>query len=182
MQKTEKHKLQREFLMLIRDILHTPEFKQMKHYRSHVRSTLYRHSVKVAYLCFLHHKRWKMKIDIAEFVRGALLHDFFLYDLKNVGKGYLWHWFRHPHISLENALAKYPTITEVQRDMIGNHMFPVTPKPPRTKAGWLVCFYDKIAATSDRFGKGRRSFFYEKTRYNILQTFKKQNKKGGAVK
>lgn len=159
MEMAKKQKLKREFVLLIRDILRSPEFRQMKQYRSHIRSTLYDHSVKVAYLCFLHHKRWKMRIDIAEFVRGALLHDFFLYDLRNEGKGYLRHWFRHPQISLNNALSKYPTITEAQRDMIKNHMFPVTLKPPRTKAGWLVCFYDKIAATSDRFGKGRRSFF-----------------------
>ena len=153
MKRTEKQALQKEFFFLVRDILCSPEFVRMKQYRSHINSTLYHHSVKVAYLCFLHHKRWGTRIDPAELVRGALLHDFYLYDLHGDGAPHHLHWFKHPQISLDNALLRYPDITEAQRDMIKNHMFPLTPCPPKTKAGWLVCFYDKIAATCDRFGK-----------------------------
>ncbi len=152
--KRKKPQAKKEFIALVWDILRSPEFKQMKKYRSHRNSTLYDHSVKVAYLCFKHHKRWGMKMDIAEFVRGALLHDFYLYDLHGDGQAHNFHWFRHPRVSLENALSKYPTLTKAQRDMIKRHMFPLTPYPPRTKAGWLICFYDKVAAVTDRFGGG----------------------------
>ena len=149
----KKEKMIREFVLLVRDILHSPEFAKMKTYRSHINSTLYRHSVKVAYLCFRHHKRWRMRMDIRELVRGAILHDFYLYDLHGGGSPHRLHWFRHPGVSLQNALSRYPSLTKAQRDMIRNHMFPLTLRPPKTKAGWLVCFYDKVAAISDRFGK-----------------------------
>ena len=45
----------KEFILLVRDILHSEEFGKMKSYRHHIRATLYDHSVKVAYLCFKHY-------------------------------------------------------------------------------------------------------------------------------
>ena len=138
------------------DILHTAEFRQMKHYRHHKHSTLYEHSVKVAFLCYKHYKRHeKMRKSIAlrAFVRAALLHDYYLYDLHGGGERHRFHWFRHASTALENALLRYPTLSPVERDMIKHHMFPLTPIPPKTKAGWVICFYDKIAAIDDRFGK-----------------------------
>ena len=144
-------KLQREFVLLTREILRSPEFTEMKSYISHVNTTLYRHSVKVAYLCFTHHKRWHMKMDLKELIYGALLHDFYLYDLRDGSKTHKLHWFRHSEEALKNASRKYSPLTEIQKDMIKNHMFPLTPHPPKTKAGWLICFYDKLAAVSDCF-------------------------------
>lgn len=155
MERMKKYPAYKEFLSLVWDILRSDEFKQMKRYRSHINSTLYKHSVKVAYLCFRYHKCHRMKMDAAELVRGALLHDFYLYDLHGDGEPHRLHWFHHPRAALENALLRYPALTEVQRDMIKNHMFPLTPCPPHTKAGWLICFYDKLAAITDRFGQGR---------------------------
>ena len=156
MSKKEDLDLRKEFALLARDILHSAEFREMKKYRSHVNTTLYDHCVKVAYLCFKHHKRKNMKMDIAELVRGALLHDFYLYNLHDKTELHKLHWFRHPKSALQNALAKYPSLTKTEMDMIKNHMFPLTPCPPKTKAGWLICFYDKITAVSDRFGEKRR--------------------------
>ena len=143
----------KEFIDIVRDIVACPEFKAMKKYRHHVKGNLYRHCLKVAYLCFLHHKRFMMKTDIKEFVIGALLHDYYLYDLHGGGDKQRFHWFKHPKKALENALKRYPGLTEIQRDMISRHMFPLTLIPPKTKAGWLICFYDKVAAVTDRFGK-----------------------------
>lgn len=34
-------------------------------------------------------------------------------------------------------------------------MFPLTPIPPQTKAGWLLCFYDKVAAVSDYLSENK---------------------------
>ena len=153
--KAEQIKALREFVPLVRDLLHSEEFRQMKGYTHHVRGNLYDHSLKVAYLCFRHHRRFRMRGDPGELVRGAALHDYYLYNLHGEGTPHRLHWFRHPREALRRALEKYPHLTERQRDMILHHMFPVTPVPPRTVAGWLVCFYDKVAAVSDRFG-GRR--------------------------
>ena len=151
--KTSHSKLKKEFNEIAHDILNSNEFLKMKSYKVHVKGSLYDHSVKVAYLCFKHHKRFKMKMDVSELVRGALLHDYYLYDLHGGDKKYRFHWFKHPTKALEMATEKYPMLTKTQRDMIKNHMFPLTLIPPKTKAGWLVCFYDKVAAITDRLGK-----------------------------
>ncbi|MBQ8432380.1 MAG: phosphodiesterase [Clostridia bacterium] len=146
----------KEFFSIVRDILASEEFRGMRRYQHHVKGNLYDHSVKVAYLCFRHHKRFGGRTDVTELVRGAVLHDYYLYDLHGGGETHTLHWFKHPQKALQNALARYPELTDSQRDMIQHHMFPLTPVPPKTMAGWLVCFYDKIAAISDRFGTGRR--------------------------
>lgn len=145
----------KEFIALIRDIARSEEFSAMKHYRHHIKGSVYDHSVKVAYLCYRHHKRFGMKTDLRELVQGALLHDYYLYDLHDKSTPHKLHWLRHPECALQNAVAKYPTLTPTQRDMILRHMFPVTPTPPTTAAGWIVCFYDKVAAVSDRFGENK---------------------------
>lgn len=141
------------FYSLVREIVATDEFKKMKTYKHHIHSNLYEHSLRVAYLCYKHHIKHKMKIDIKEFVQGALLHDYYLYDLHGDGEKHKRHWFCHPRIALNKALEKYPDLTKKQQDMILRHMFPLTPIPPKTKEGWLVCHYDKVAAINDRFRK-----------------------------
>ena len=145
----------RDFLSLVRDIIRSDEFRSMKQYKHHVKCSLYDHSVKVAYLCYKHHLRFGMKTDIADFVRGAILHDYYLYDLHGDGASHRFHWFKHPKAALQKALEKYPCLTYTQRDMIVHHMFPLTLMPPKTAEGWLVCLYDKIAAVSDRFGNSK---------------------------
>lgn len=141
----------RKFLPLVRDVIRSEEFRKMKTYRHHRNGNLFDHSVKVAFLCYRHHRKFHMKSDVQSLVRGALLHDYYLYDLHGDGKPHKKHWFRHPDTALRNALAQYP-LTERQKDMIKHHMFPITVIPPKTPEGWLVCLYDKIAAVSDRFG------------------------------
>lgn len=138
------------FYSIVKDIIKTDEFKKMKNYKHHINGNLFKHSLKVAYLCYKHHKKKNLKIDITEFVQGALLHDYYLYDLHGDNKKHKWHWYKHPRIALNNALKKYPNLTKTQQDMILHHMFPTTPVPPKTKAGWLVCYYDKVAAINDR--------------------------------
>ncbi len=145
-----------EFYGLIRDIVSTKEFRGMKRYRHHIKGSVYDHSIKVAYFCYKHHQRFGTDIDLRELVRGALLHDFYLYDWHDWIPGHRLHLFTHPRLALRNALEKYPDLTERERDMIRNHMFPVTPwLLPRTRAGWLICLYDKVAALSDYFGENK---------------------------
>ncbi|MBQ8510312.1 MAG: HD domain-containing protein [Clostridia bacterium] len=147
--------ISKEFYIIIKDIIHSDEYRGMKNYRHHVKGNVYDHSIKVACMCYNHHKRFGTKIDLTEFIRGALLHDYYLYDWHDKTSDHRFHGFTHPGRALENAYRKYPDLTLTQRDMILHHMFPLTPVPPRTKAGWLICFYDKVAAVSDYCGKNK---------------------------
>lgn len=56
------------FYSIVKDIIRTDVFRKMKSYKHHVNGNLFLHSLKVAYLCYMHHKQKKMKIDIVEFV------------------------------------------------------------------------------------------------------------------
>lgn len=180
---------EKEFFSIARDIIRSDEYLGMKQYRHHIRGSVYDHSLKAAWLCYQHYKRFGTKIDLQSFIRGALLHDYYLYDWhKSSRRGMrLIHGFSHPRSALTNASAKYPDLTPIERDMILRHMFPLTPIPPRTKAGWLLCFYDKIAAVSDYFGENRWKTDEpkknrKKIRINISQTNRKTNANNQMVK
>ncbi|MBQ8162975.1 MAG: phosphohydrolase [Clostridia bacterium] len=145
-----------DFYRLIWDIVKTEEFQKMKKFKHHIKSNVYRHSIKVAYLCYKHHKRFHTKTDLKELVRGALLHDYYLYDWHDKLPENRFHGFTHPKKALKNALRVYPDLSSKEQDMIKRHMFPLTVIPPKTKPGWIVCFYDKVAALSDYFSKRKK--------------------------
>lgn len=149
-------KFDKEFYKLTRDVLKNEHFKKSRSIRHHVKSNTFDHSVKVAYLCYLHQKRFKSKIRLNELLRGALLHDFYLYERPVHSKNRKLHGFRHPGVALKNANVYFPDLSPIEADIINRHMFPLTPIPPKTREGWLVCFYDKIATISDLFSKKKR--------------------------
>ncbi len=136
----------REFLELIREILQDERFAVTRHHRHHIRTNVYDHSLKVAYLCYLHKNP---PIDRAQFVRAALLHDYYGYDWHDRKKGTRAHLFTHPRRALENAKRLDPSLTKTQADMILHHMFPLVPSLPRSRAAWLLCLYDKLATLHD---------------------------------
>ena len=146
-----------EFLSLISYIICTNNFLKLKKFRHHIKSTIYDHSIKVAYLCYKHYKRFHLKGDVLELLRGALLHDYYLYDWRIKAPETRLHGIKHPKRALNNALRDFHSLTVREIDMIKHHMFPLTLSPPRTHFGWLVCFYDKVAAISDYFGKRKKS-------------------------
>ena len=148
-------KTNKEFENLIHDITNTEVYNVMKRYRHHLKGSVYDHSVKVAYLCYKHYQRFGTKVAPEELLRGALLHDFYLYDRKNKAMSPRLHVLRHPRYALANVKEYYTGLTRIEQDMILHHMFPLTISPPRTRAGWLICFYDKVAAVTDVFGRNK---------------------------
>lgn len=147
----------KEFKELIQEIVSTEEFKKMKQYKHHRGGNTYDHSIRVAYLCYRYYKRHNSKVNVNELIRGALLHDYFLYDRHDKSNpDYvcgLIHGLVHPKRALANATRAYPNLTKTERDVIKRHVFPLTPIPPKTRCGWLVCFYDKVVAICDYCNK-----------------------------
>ena len=69
---------------------------------------------------------------------------------------------RHPKKAYMNALRDFGNMSKTQNDIILRHMFPLTLKPPKTKDGYVVCFYDKVVAVSDFFAKNLWKKYKEK--------------------
>lgn len=142
-----------EFYFMVQDILETDEFVKMSQTKHHIKTSMYDHCLKVAYLCYKHHYKFHCKTDLHELVRSALLHDYFLYDRINRESGdninRFKHAFNHPYVALNNAIDDYPDLSLTEQNAIKRHMFPLTIVPPTTACGWLVCYYDKVAAIGD---------------------------------
>ena len=75
-------------------------------------------------------------------MRGALLHDYFLYDWHEKDPEHRLHGFHHPSTALKRASEDF-RLSELERDIILHHMFPLTLFPPRSREAMIVCVVDK---------------------------------------
>ena len=107
------------------------------------------HCIAVAYYCYRLAERFKtLKGHENELVRGALLHDYFLYDWHNPDPGHRLHGFRHPYAALQRAEEDFD-LTPIERNIITRHMFPLVPIPPACREAWIVCLADKACALGE---------------------------------
>ena len=78
-------------------------------------------------------------------VRGALLHDFFMYNWNDPASMRPLHGFTHAREALSNAQKQFE-LNEIERDVIKKHMFPLNIALPRYRETALVSAADKISA------------------------------------
>ena len=134
------------------DIFANATIFEMNKYIHHRHSTVYEHSLYVTrmsirYADFL--ERLHIKIDRKSLIRGALLHDFFLYDWR--APKHKLHGFKHAGIAYQNAIKLFK-INKIERDIIKKHMFPLTPIPPTKRESIIVCIADKVCAIYEYLG------------------------------
>ncbi len=91
-------------------------------------------------------ERLGVRIDRASLIRGALLHDYFLYDWHDPDPSHRLHGFTHPFAALARAEEDFDDLTERERNIISRHMFPLVPIPPTCSEAWLVSLADKPCA------------------------------------
>ena len=90
-------------------------------------------------------ERMGVRVDRPSLIRGALLHDYFLYDWYDPDPSHRLHGFTHPAAALARALEDFE-LTERERNIIARHMFPLVPIPPTCREAWIVCMADKACA------------------------------------
>ena len=129
------------FRELIQDLLHTPEFLGLDNYDQHLNTSRLQHSLNVAYYAYLISKN--MDVNHKDLVRGALLHDLFLYDWREVNESAQEHLYMHPRVALETA-RKITDVSDVMEDVIVNHMWPLGKAKPKTKEAWIDQASDKL--------------------------------------
>ncbi len=136
---------------ILEEFKETKEAEIMKRCIQHGRISTYDHVCSVALLSFYLNRRFHLGASDSEVVRGAFLHDFYLYDWHKNGYVGRFHGFHHPAIALKNAEQLYE-LTLVERNIIESHMWPLTLfSVPKCRAAFLVCLADKICSCREIF-------------------------------
>lgn len=130
------------------DILRSPRMQLEKQFFQHGQVTVFAHSFAVACLCLYLVRRLHIRADQRALVRGALLHDYFLYDWHCPDPSHRLHGLHHARRALENARADF-ALGRIERDIILKHMFPLTPALPKYRESVLVCVADKLCAACE---------------------------------
>lgn len=148
-EKSNNKSLENEYYDIVTDILMNTEFQLLRNYYHH-NSSIYEH---VNIVSFISYKICKyLHFDFVSAARGALLHDFFLYDWRNHEAPDLdknkYHGTHHPKIAYNNSL-KHFDLNKVEKDIILKHMWPLTIIPPLHKESFLVSFVDKLVASKE---------------------------------
>ncbi|MDY4969680.1 MAG: phosphohydrolase [Lachnospiraceae bacterium] len=138
------------FLEQIRILNDTSRFRESRQYMQHGTTSVYVHSISVAWVSCLLAEQLHLQVDWLSMIRGALLHDYFLYDWHEKDAGHRLHGFHHPARALKNARADF-SLNDTESFIILRHMFPLTPVPPASAEGWIVCLADKICSSFETF-------------------------------
>lgn len=151
--KKEKHSPDREiFEQEMSRLMALDEIRKMREFTQHQGNNTLQHVRNVAYRSFKLAKRLGWEIDEKRLARGAMLHDYYLYNRKkeNLGSDYR-HGTGHPKRALENAREIFD-LTEEEENIILSHMWPLTPfDVPRCREAVLVCLADKDCAFQEMF-------------------------------
>lgn len=139
-------KRQEEFDSMISPIVTSLAWNPMRSIHHHDAS-LASHSIKVARVVFRLTRVFGFRRTRRDLVRGALLHDFFLYDWRkpktddNRHAGL--HGLMHPRTAFTNAELHFGPMSRREKDCILRHMWPLTLTPPKYLESLIVCIADK---------------------------------------
>ena len=147
----KRYEKRRQLYRLLRehasDILKSENFRSTKNYIQHGTMPVHRHCIDVAEKSIAISKFLRIPCNEREMVRGALLHDYFLYDWHDKSRENYQrlHGFYHPGIALRNASMEYE-LTLREKDIIKKHMWPLTVVPPLCREAWIVTPADKYCS------------------------------------
>lgn len=133
-------------------IMSTPMFQKALEQKHHYRTTVGDHSVNVAYYSLMISAllvHIGIRINERAIVRASLCHDFGI-----LGRDRKFHnnkecCVQHPIDSLEIAKKMLPDISDLEKDCIRYHMFPLMCPHPHHREGWIITVADKIALARD---------------------------------
>lgn len=137
-----------EFNRIINEIKSDSKSMKMKDFIQHGRVTTYDHCIRVAAISFWIAKKLKLNCNLDSLVKGAFLHDYYLYDWHDYKEAKL-HGFHHPEVAMRNAFRDFG-LTKKEANIIKSHMWPLTLRSvPASKEAVLVCIADKISSTKE---------------------------------
>lgn len=139
----------KDYLIIVKDVLNNSEFQKRKNYAHHGDITVYEHSLKVSYLAYKISQKMK-NVKTTDIAIGGLLHDFYYnpWPEDHVKRKFLeMHCFVHASEALQNSKEYFSDfLDDVVEDIIKKHMFPLNIVPPKYKEAWLISLVDKIVS------------------------------------
>lgn len=141
------------FNELAESVLEHARMPLLKRFVQHGSVSTYAHVVRVANASLRWARRMHLRVSERELVRGALLHDYYLYDWHTTENKA--HAVNHPLIAARNAAQDFD-LTPKERNIIEAHMWPLPPtRVPRSREAWLVCAADKWCSLGETLFKRR---------------------------
>ncbi len=142
---SRKNIMQTEYYEIISDLLELAEVQKLKQFRHHIRTNRFQHCLNVSY--YNYRLSRLLGLDAVSAARAGLLHDLYFYDTKKYcqEKHKIGHCENHPSIALENA-ERLLDLNDKERDIISNHMWPMTKTKPKYAETWLITVTDKYCA------------------------------------
>ena len=161
---TDKTKIleDKEYMSIISNLLRKQKVIDMRGVRQHFNVNCFDHCLYVSYNTYLICK--KLKLDYKSAARAGMLHDLYLYDWRkreNGRKGH--HAFTHPKEALKQALS-IVELNDKEKDIIQNHMWPVTINLPKYKETYIITLVDKYFGVAEAFLKSDEIVVKEKER------------------
>ncbi len=140
----------KEFEYLIKDIENNNNFKELDNEFHHGISR-YGHSYRVAKGVYKITK--KLGMNYEEATRAALMHDFY-FDYQLEDNTPMKNLVAHQNMAVLNA-SKHYELSDMQKNMIESHMFPLSKVLPKYKESICLTIVDKAVA------------IYEQQRYKV---------------
>ena len=146
-------------------MMNHPEVERMKKYKQHRNANTYAHCRHVTLKSIRFIQRTgiradmeavvrgamckKLKLDYVSAARGAMLHDFYLYEATNADITPWRHGWTHPETALGNA-EKIFSLSPKEKNIIYSHMWPIRiTHIPKCREAVIVNVADKVCAVQE---------------------------------
>lgn len=123
---------------------------RLNDFKAHGNTTTYAHSMRVTKMSFIINEKLKLRTDKQSLIKGAMLHDYYLYDWHHQPKeNTKLHGFSHAEEAMRNAQKDFG-LSEKEANIIYSHMWPLNiTHLPKSKEAWIVCLADKICSLQE---------------------------------
>ncbi len=129
------------------EIISDCHVQKMKHFQQHGCVSTYEHCESVVEQSYKINRILHLNSDMDTLLKGALLHDFYLYDWHEEDDGsHRRHGFIHAERACLNA-KHYFDVNEKIQHVIWCHMWPLNIRRiPKSREAWIVCVADKYVS------------------------------------
>lgn len=142
----------RDFYLYAADLLTSDKVQRMEEYIQHGKINCLQHCIGVAIFSLILVRVLNIKCNERSLVRGALLHDYFLYDWHKKEDWHRLHGFSHARTAHRNASRDFE-LNDIEQDIIKKHMWPLNLALPGCKEAWVVNLVDTYCSALETLGR-----------------------------